>query len=112
LELLTESTYCSLSFQKWYNFIVLLYEKAEGFVFCPTNLDYPFRVGGDYDGCLPTTAAHALSYLKIGFNSYFKGRVEWFTPFLEKIVQGEDFSLDDLQLDSRSMQLIKGDFPW
>jgi len=78
LELLTESTYCSLSFQKWYNFIVLLYEKAEGFVFCPTNLDYPFRVGGDYDGCLPTTAAHALSYLKIGFNSYFQARVEWF----------------------------------
>ncbi len=94
------------------NFIVLLYEKAEGFVFSPTNLDYPFRVGGDYDGCVPTTAAYALSYLKIGFNSYFKERVEWFIPFLEKMVQGEDFSLDDLQLETRSVRLIQGDFPW
>ncbi|NBD31881.1 MAG: hypothetical protein GVY17_02630 [Cyanobacteria bacterium] len=85
------------------NFIVLLYEKAEGFVFCPTNLDYPFRVGGDYDGCLPTTATHAFSYLKIGFNSYFQARVKWFVPFLEKIVQGENFSLDDLELDNHSV---------
>jgi hypothetical protein len=94
------------------NFIVLIYSKAEGFVFCPTNWEYPFRLQGDYDGSLPTTAEGALSYWHEALHPAYGDRVAWFIPFLEKIVKGEDFSLDELDLDNRSVRLIKGKWPW
>jgi hypothetical protein len=94
------------------HFIVLVYEKAEGFVFCPTNLECPFRVGGDYNGNLPTSAEGALNYLNSHFHSAFHDRIEWFIPFLNKVAQRDDFSLVDLQLETRSVRLIKGPWPW
>ena len=94
------------------HYIVLVYEKADGFVFCPTNAERPFRVGGDYDGCLPVSASHGLDYLKHHLRSPLRERAGWFIPFAEKIVRGEDFSLDDLQLETRTVRLIHGQWPW
>lgn len=95
------------------DFIVLLYEKAEGFVFCPTNLTQPCRIGGDYDGSYPCNATTALSYYDNSFNPNFNDRVEWFIPFLTKIKSGIDFSLDDLQLSQHpKIRLITGNWPW
>ncbi|EAZ89946.1 hypothetical protein [Crocosphaera chwakensis] len=95
------------------NYIVLVYEKAEGFVFCPTNLHKPFRVGSNYDGNYPTDAAGAFSYYRSSFNQAFLNRVDWFIPFLQKIEQAEDFSLDDLQFSMRPyLRLLKGSWPW
>lgn len=94
------------------DFIVLVYEKAEGFVFCPTNPEALFRVGGDYGGCFPTTAEGARSYLDRAFHDAFRDRITWFLPFLEKIIAGRDFSLDDLDLDNRRARIIEGRWPW
>lgn len=110
----TLKTWQREAIEKGINFIVLYYDKADGLIFCPTNLEHPFRLGGDYNGCLPTTAGGALSYFK--FNprpgSALVDRVEWFLPFLEMMVRGEDFSLEDLHLETRSVRIIKGEFPW
>ena len=95
------------------DFIAVVYEKAEGFVFCPTNLEKPFRVGGDYDGSMACDAEGALWYLGHHFNTYFLDRVEWFVPFLHKVVHGDDFSLNDLRLDERPhVRIISGRWPW
>ncbi|WP_309383164.1 hypothetical protein [Cerasicoccus frondis] len=94
------------------HFIVLFYEKADGFVFCPSNLDKPFRVGGDYDGNWPVAAEHGCEYLQMRLNQHFRERVEWFIPFSEKVVAGVDFSLDDLPLAEHSVRLVHGEWPW
>ena len=104
----------------WYNeaiereidYIVIVYEKAEGFVFCPSNLEYPFRVGGDYGGNFPTNAEGALNHYHKYFNKAFSERVSWFIKYVEKVARNKDFSLDDLQIDSRSLRVIKGKWPW
>ena len=97
---------------KGIDYIVLVYEKAEGFVFCPSNLKYPFRVGGDYDGNLSTTAQGALSHYKSFFNNAFQDRVDWFIEFVLKVHNGEDFSLRDLEIERRKLRVIKGKWPW
>ena len=94
------------------NYIIIVYEKAEGFVFCPSNPELPFRVGGDYDGSFPTNAKGALSHFENGLNKAFTERIAWFIPFVEKVMHGEDFSLDDLEIDTRTLQMIKGKWPW
>lgn len=94
------------------DFIVLVYDKAEGFVFCPTNPDYPFGIGGDYNGCMHTTAAGAQQHVDHGLKPAYRDRIEWFIPYLRAVVRGEDFSLDDLQLETRKVRLIHGKWPW
>lgn len=101
------------------DFIILAYDKADGFVFCPSNLEKPFRVDGDYDGSRPVDAAGALRYYNSMLEQYnmtrnpnFVGRVSWFSEFLHKIVANEDFSLDDLQLETRAVLVRKGPWPW
>ncbi len=89
------------------NCIVIVYEKAEGFIFCPSNLEYPFRVGGDYEGNHPANAQDALKHYNIFLNKAFTDRIAWFIPFVEKVARKEDFSLDALKLDSRSVKIIK-----
>ena len=91
---------------------MLVYEKAEGFVFCPSNLEKPFRVGGDYDGNMPCTARGASDYFDRWFNQAFLDRVRWFVPFLAKAANGEDFSLDALDLEKRQVRVISGRWPW
>ena len=94
------------------DYIVIVYEKAEGFVFCPSNLEAPFRVGGDYDGSFPTNATGALDHYLTYINPAFKDRVSWFIKFVERVVRNEDFSLDDLKLNSHPVRIIKGRWPW
>lgn len=94
------------------DYIVLVYEKAEGFVFCPGNLEKPFRVGGDYDGSWPTTAQGALMHYNGYFNSAFRDRIEWFIPFVRKVAAGDDFSLLDLHLERHKLRVISGRWPW
>jgi hypothetical protein len=92
--------------------IVLVYEKAEGFAFCPSNLEKPFRVGGDYDGNWPTTAAGALNYCRQYFHSAYLERVKWFFPFVQRVNDQQDFSLEDLEIEKRSLRVISGPWPW
>jgi len=95
--------------------IILWYSKADGFVFCPSNLEEPFRVNGDYNGSMPTNALGALRYYEDMLephnrnrNPNFTDQVSWFIEFLNKIMKNEDFSLDDLQLETRQADIRKG----
>ena len=94
------------------DYIVLVYEKAEGFVFCPSRLERPFRVGGDYDGNWHVSTEDALDYYQRFFNQAFRDRVEWFIPFVEKVRAGQDFSLQDLNIEQRRLRVIQGRWPW
>ncbi|HPI96639.1 MAG TPA: hypothetical protein PK055_10850 [Gammaproteobacteria bacterium] len=98
--------------QKEISFIVLVYGKAEGFVFCPDNLEKPFRVGGDYDGNWPVTAQGALRHIDGYFNNAFRDKIEWFIPFVRKVINNQDFSIRDLKLDKKGLKVIKGKWPW
>ena len=98
--------------QKEISFIVLVYGKAEGFVFCPDNLEKPFRVGGDYDGTWQTDANGALNHYNNYFNNAFRDKIEWFIPFVRKVINNQDFSIRDLKLDKKGLKVIKGKWPW
>ncbi|BDM83718.1 hypothetical protein [Acaryochloris marina] len=97
---------------KGIDYIVIVYEKAEGFVFCPSNLEYPFRVGGDYDGNFPTNAEGALIHYRDYLNPAYQERISWFIEFVDKLNRSEDFSLDDLNIESHNLRVIKGRWPW
>ncbi len=101
------------------DFIVLVYHKADGFAFCPSNLKAPFRVEGDYNGSIPTNALGSLRYYENMLehhnrsrNPDFVDQVSWFIEFLNKIIEKIDFSLDDLKLETREVKIIKGLWPW
>lgn len=94
------------------DYIVLVYEKAEGFVFCPSNLANPFRVGGDYDGSMEADAAGAIHYFASYMNQAFVDKVSWFMDFARKVAANEDFSIDDLDLGKRQVRIISGKWPW
>lgn len=94
------------------NYIVLVYTKAEGFAFCPDNLELPIRAGGDYDGNWGHSAKDALYYYEKYFNDAFTDKVDWFIKYVRKIHEGEDFSLADLQIEERNLRVIKGKWPW
>lgn len=99
--------------------IILWYTKADGFVFSPGNLQEPFRVDGDYNGSIPTTATGALRYYEDMLQPHNRARspdfvnhIAWFIEFLNKIIESTDFSLGDLQLETREVKIIKGTWPW
>ena len=94
------------------DFIVLVYGKAEGFVFCPSNLEEPFRVGGDYGGCFPTDADGAQRHFDHYINKAYRNQVSWFMPYVQRVRMGQDFSLDRLKIDERELHVIKGRWPW
>ena len=98
--------------QRGLDYLVVLYEKAEGFIFCPRNLEYPFRVGGDYDGNLPIDARGVVEYLATDFNPHFLERIKWFIPYVQKVANGEDFSLENLKIEQRGLRIISGRWPW
>jgi hypothetical protein len=76
--------------------LCLHYNKANGLIFRIADFDFPFFVGGDYDGAYPTTAKDAWSIAtKEGGDSNFTC-VEWFLPFLERIAAGQEISFDSL----------------
>jgi hypothetical protein len=98
--------------EKEIDYIVLVYEKAEGFVFCPSNLEAPFRIGGDYYGSFPTNALGALEYLNTSLNKAYSDHVSWIIEFIHKILDNKDFSIDDLLIETRTVKTIKGRWPW
>ena len=81
------------------DYIVLFYGKAEGFVFCPSNLELPFRVGGDYNGNWPISAKYALEYSQKYLHISFNNEFNWMTEFIEKIINNQDFSLSELEIE-------------
>ena len=94
-------------------YIVLVYEKADGFAFCPGNSEQPFRVGGDYDGNWPTSAEDGYAYFCQRIHDAYLERAGWFRPFAEKVAHGVDFSLDDLlMIPVPTRRLIYGKWPW
>lgn len=75
------------------------YTKALGFGFDPNDVERPIRVGGDYMGYgYELTAAQGLEEWRRDFEGREAGRqTGWFLPFLERLVAGVDFSLDELE---------------
>ncbi len=106
------TTWRKEAIQQNIDFVVILYGKAEGFVFCPKNKKRPFRVGGDYDGSVTATAKGALDYYELHFNRHFEKDVAWFIPFVKKVKSNQDFSLADLNIKGRKLSVISGDWPW
>lgn len=98
--------------QRDIDFIVLVYCKAEGFVFCPKNLARPFRVGGDYGGNFEANAQQALDHYQRYFNRAFAQQVDWFIPYVHKVLHGVNFGLDALQIERRQLKTIRGRWPW
>ena len=94
------------------DYVIVVYTKAEGFVFCPSNLERPFRVGGDYGGNFPTDAVGALGHFNGYFNQAYNDDVRWFIEFVQMIIDGRDFSLSDLKIEQRQLKIIKGRWPW
>lgn len=94
------------------DYIILVYGKAEGFVFCPSNLESPFRVGGDYDGNFPVTAKGALEHYSRYLNKAYRDELRWFIKYVNKVNQDEDFSLSDLEIEKRQLRVISGRWPW
>lgn len=94
------------------DYIVIVYSKAEGFVFCPSNLDLPFRVGGDYGGNFEVTAEGALDHFNNYLNEAYRDQIAWIIPFVRRVIQQQDFSLDEMKLDDRKVSIIKGRWPW
>ena len=94
------------------DYILLVYGKAEGFVFCPSNLELPFRAGGDYGGNWHVSAEGALHYCQNHLHSAYKKDVLWIVKYIEKIINNQDFSLSALEIDKRNLKIIKGRWPW
>lgn len=105
-------TWHSQAIKREIDYIVIVYVKAEGFVFCPSNIEQPFRVGGDYNGSFPVNALGALKYFNNSLHEAYNDQVSWFIEFVNKVLDNEDFSLDDLQIATRSLKIIKGRWPW
>jgi hypothetical protein len=76
--------------------IVLYYHKADGLMLEPTNPDYPVLIGGDYDGPRPYSAEGALRYLSIPTAEPASSQLLALIPFLQRMVNGESFGLDEL----------------
>ena len=107
-------TWHTQALEQGIDYIVLVYGKAEGFAFCPSNLEKPFRNGGDYDGNWHVTAEGALEYCQKYLHKAYKEYVLWIVPFIEMIIDGEDFSLSELdyEIKRRDLRIIKGRWPW
>ena len=81
--------------------IVFFLEQAEGFVWSPSRPEGVFGLGGTHVGTYPVSATYVWEQGREQLGDRYLPRIRWFLPFLEKIVQGEDFSLDDLELERR-----------
>jgi hypothetical protein len=69
-------------------------------------------VGGDYYGSFPTNALGALEYFNSSLNKAYNDRVSWIIEFINKILDNKDFSIDDLQIETRKVRIIKGRWFW
>ncbi len=105
-------TWHKQALERGINYIVIVYSKAEGFVFCPSNLEQPFRVGGDYHGCCECNAEGALYHYHNYLNEAYRDQIAWFIPYVRRVGQNEDFSLDEMNLNKRKVSIIEGDWPW
>ena len=105
-------TWHSEALKQGIDFILVVYGKAEGLVFCPSNLAKPFRIGGDHDGSWATDATGALRHVHGYFNPAFSEQVVWFIPFIDKVANQVDFSLHDLHIEQRQLRVISGEWPW
>ena len=76
--------------------VCLTYHKAAGFIYRVGQPDLPFVEGGDYDGAFPCDAERAVEV----FERLTRDRgydLDWFEPFLHRIVTGEEFAFDELK---------------
>ncbi|MCP5425567.1 MAG: hypothetical protein H6970_10940 [Gammaproteobacteria bacterium] len=108
----TIPTWHKEALERGIDFIVIVYEKAEGFVFCPSDLEKPFRVGGDYDGNWPTNAEGAIEHFERYINKAYVNQIRWFMAYVKKVYLGEDFSLKDLKVEQRKLRTLSGRWPW
>lgn len=85
-------------------YIVLAYNKADGFIFCPDHLARPFGVGGAHGGSYDVTTEIAVDH----FEKFFlkRGELKWFYPFLGRVYFKEDFSLSELNLEKRQVLIL------
>lgn len=112
MELHVPPTWHKESIERKIDYIVLVYGKAEGFVFCPSNIEKPFLVGGDYGGNFQKDAMGAIYHFTNYLNQAYVDEVSWFMEFVRKVHLGEDFSLDDIEIEKRSLHIISGSWPW
>ena len=110
--IVNQPTWYTEAIEREIDYVVLVYGKAEGFVFCPSNLEKPFRVGGDYDGNMPTTAEGAIEHYTRWLNQAYIEDVSWFMKFVRKVSANEDFSLNDIEIEERKLLTISGKWPW
>lgn len=67
-----------------------------GFGFDPSDVQTPLRTGGEAEEFgWPNTPAQGLEYFEQ--NRELRWALEWLRPFLDRLVEGEDFSLDELE---------------
>ncbi len=74
--------------------LLFYYSKAFGLGFDPKSLDAPILYGGDYYGMIPAYPLYFLTEDTV--KELTKYKMEWFIPFVNKIIDNEDFSLDEL----------------
>lgn len=71
-----------------------------GFGFDPNDVQTPLRTGGETEEFgWPNTPAQGLEYFEQ--HRELRWELEWLRPFLDRLVGGEDFSLDELEAARR-----------
>lgn len=89
--------------------IIIVYDRAEGLIFKPADLEQPFRIGGTDCGGYPMDAMATLYEYEHNFPKSHQRMAAWFIPFVEKVANLEDFSLNDLQVEQRSLKMFRSD---
>lgn len=74
------------------------YTRAEGFIYRIGTPEIPFLIGGDHDGSYPCSYMEARKELDRMLKHPEQGKIlQWFSPFLDRLLLGEEFSFNDLK---------------
>lgn len=85
--------------------IVICSNMSKGLIFAPSDLNYPFLVGGGHQGAMPVSSKLALGYIEENLMNPFFRQPDWFFSYVVKVNNHIDFSLTDLKLDQRDVRI-------
>ena len=92
--------------------IVFFQHRNVGFAFCPSDLEKPFHCGGSDLAHGFVTAEVALEIYYYDLSRELRKTISWFGKYIEMIYLEEDFSLKELDLENRGIQIYSGKWPW
>lgn len=64
------------------DFVVFVYNRSDGFAFCPTNLPLPFFCGGDGYAHGPLSAESGLGFYQHDMSRQLRKQIGWFVKYM------------------------------